>query len=198
MSAMTTEERPWLHGDATPPQEWLRLLAVELLETKVSKEWLTAEWDSAAQDCSVPLVVTTGALRVRLRDYPDAFHKTMLRLGGRIAAALKDKLNFEWEDFGQALCEKATAELGECVPAPEPAIDEGPIGATAAPVADEVADVVADEPVIKQERDAVFARHGDAQKATLIDKGKQDLIRLAQSGKKGADGSLVANGWRPA
>ena len=37
----------------------------------------------------------------------------MLRLGGRIAAALKDKLEFPWDDFKQTFAERAEKELGQ-------------------------------------------------------------------------------------
>jgi hypothetical protein len=190
-----SDERPWLHADATPPQEWLRLEAAELLETKVSAEWLAAEWQSAADDCSVPLVKNTGELRARLQKYPTAFHSTMLRLGGRIADALKDNINFEWDDFCQSLCERVEVELGRrwTPPSPEPEPEPDDEAAAAAAESESM-----DASAVKQEPDAVFARHTDAQAATLIAKGKADLIRLAQSGKKGDDGSLVANGWRPA
>ena len=40
------ELQPWLHHNKTPPQDWLRHVAAELLLTKVTTEWLAAEWDS--------------------------------------------------------------------------------------------------------------------------------------------------------
>ena len=71
ISVAASAQLPWRHDGATPPQEWLRLLATELLESKVSADWLADEWRSAAQDCLVPLVCTTGDLRTRHEKYPD-------------------------------------------------------------------------------------------------------------------------------
>jgi len=164
-----SEERPWLHNDAVPPQSWLQLVATELLETKVAAEWLAAEWDSAVQDCSVPLVKTTGELRARLSRYPSAFQSTMLRLGGRIAAALESKVTFEWDDFKQSLCERAEFELGRRCSSP--ATEEAADAEAAAGAEQEEADV---KPDVKADvgTDAVFERHASAQTAMLVQQGK--------------------------
>ena len=194
MSVAASAQLPWRHDGATPPQEWLRLLATELLESKVSAEWLAGEWRSAAQDCSVPLVCTTGDLRTRHEKYPDAFRSTISRLGGRIATALKDKVEFEWEDFTQTLLERAEAELTARLapPPPEPEMDAGEGGAE-----DPAKPTATEEPRVKEEADAVFVSHAEAQKASLIAVTTEELVQLARKGMLGRDGGLVANGWRP-
>ena len=194
MSVAASAQLPWRHDGATPPQEWLRLLATELLESKVSAEWLAGEWRSAAQDCSVPLVCTTGDLRTRHEKYPDAFRSTISRLGGRIATALKDKVEFEWEDFTQTLLERAEAELTARLapPPPEPEMDAGEGGAE-----DPAKPTATEEPRVKEEVDAVFTSHAEAQTASLIAVTTEELVQLARKGTLGRDGGLVANGWRP-
>mmetsp|Transcript_55591 Transcript_55591/g.145877 ORF Transcript_55591/g.145877 Transcript_55591/m.145877 type:complete len:235 (-) Transcript_55591:599-1303(-) len=123
----------------------------------------------------------------------------MLRLGGRVAGALAGKLANEWDDFAQVLLERAEFELsrrGSATPEPEPELEAEP--EEEAPGDAEAAAEGAEGAAVKQEADTVFARHADAHKRTLMEKGMADLVRLARSGKRGADGSLVANGWRPA
>ena len=195
-------EPPWLRQDAAPPHEWLHLVATELLETTVSADWLAAEWDTAAQDCSVPLMKTNGELRARLMNYPGAFQSTMIRLGGRIADKLKGKVEFEWEEFFQTLLERAEMELLRrgTIPATKESADSVALAAAAADEAEPEAETPerSSEAVKEEATDPVFARHREAQKTSLVQKGKDDLIRLARSGKCGLDGELVANGWLPA
>jgi len=105
----------------------------------------------------------------------------------------------EWDDFAQVLLERAEFELsrrGSATPEPEPELEAEP--EEEAPGDAEAAAEGAEGAAVKQEADTVFARHADAHKRTLMEKGMADLVRLARSGKRGADGSLVANGWRPA
>jgi len=193
-------EPPWFRQDAEPPHEWLHLVATELLETTVSADWLAAEWDTAAQDCKVPLLTTTGELRARLQRYPEAFQRTMIRLGGRITDKLKGKVEFEWEEFSQTLFERAEMELRRrgTIPATKESADSVAHAAAAADKAEAETPERSSDAVKEEAPDPVFARHHEAQKTSLVQKGKEDLIRLARSGKRGLDGGLVANGWRPA
>lgn len=143
------------------------------------------------QDCTIPLGVTTGELRGRLQKDPAAFHSTMLRLGGRIASALKDKLEFEWEDFKQTLAERAEEELEEELgPAEEAAVSASAASSAASASA-------------ASSGDPVFERARQAQEATLrrtamkfIDKlGKAKYTGKRGHAVRGLDGFLLCEKW---
>lgn len=188
------ELQPWLHHNETPPQDWLRHVAAELLLTKVTTEWLAAEWDSAVQDCTVPLVKTTGQLRTRLEKHPDAFYSTMLRLGSRIAAALTDKIDFEWNDFSQTLCERAEFELSRCCS--PPAADEHANSSVAAMAA--TTSTSAPATAAAAAGDPVFQRARQAQEITLRRAGQKFIDKLGKakySGERGLDGFLLCDKW---
>ena len=183
-----SEELPWLHDDGTPPHEWLRLVATELLQSQVTAEWLDAEWDSAVHDCTIPLCWTTGDLRLRLEKYPAAFHSTLLRLGGRIAASLEDKVEFPWEDFKQVLAERAAKEL--CRHGAPPVVEKDADSETATAAAGDAAG--------DAEGDPVFERARQAQESTLRRAGQKFINKLGQakySGKRGLDGFLLCEKW---
>ena len=86
--------------------------------------------------CKIPFLKTTEGLRIRLKDFPDAFNSTMKKLAVCVAShlatelgfhaadpLLTSKLGFDSEQLGQALCERIPAELAcpaDAMPPPPP------------------------------------------------------------------------------
>ena len=165
---------------------WLAFVLSQELDHKVDAEL-----------CELPYCKTTARLRARLVEAPERFAQSMDKLAERVKAALP-ALVIDHEELGTALCARVRDEL-KAVAEPPAAVEvEAQAEAEAKPEIEmEGAAAPPSEEDAGATPDTVFARHEEAQRASLLAEGQRLLRSFQQQhrDKVGLDGRALGECW---
>ena len=93
--------QPWKRADHERPQDWLCLVATELIDDNGD-----CSWPVDAATCQIPFVSDTLALRTRFEKYPAVFEDNMRGVAKKIYGKLTGDVGFTESDLAQILIER--------------------------------------------------------------------------------------------